>query len=153
MPATLCKDMYLSGVMKVPSSRGSCTSRSHPHFSHASDIHWGGSEPVVMPASFHNLERRRDPLALAKLRHHRIGARFATTLPDKDAGAELVDQQTGVRSRLTTQDSATYGGRLDCPYKVGRPDPTRSPTFRGARQPAADRQGRVPCITTYSRLS
>ena len=69
MPATLCKAMYLSAVMKVPSSRGSCTSRSHPHFSHASDIHWSGSEFVVMPASFQSLARRRDPLALAKLRH------------------------------------------------------------------------------------
>ena len=61
MPATLCKAMYLSAVMKVPSSRGSCTSRSHPHFSHASDIHWGGSDPVVMPTSLQNLARRRDP--------------------------------------------------------------------------------------------
>lgn len=61
MPATLCKAMYLSAVMKVPSSRGSCTSRSHPHFSHASDIHWGGSDPVVMPTSLQNLVRRRDP--------------------------------------------------------------------------------------------
>ena len=63
MPATLCKAMYLSTVMKVPSSRGSCTSRSHPHFSHASDIHWGGSELVIMSESFQNLARRRDPLA------------------------------------------------------------------------------------------
>jgi hypothetical protein len=55
--------MYLSAVMKVPSSRGSCTSRSHPHFSHVSDIHWGGSELVAMSASFQNLARRRDPLA------------------------------------------------------------------------------------------
>jgi hypothetical protein len=46
--------MYLSAVMKLPSSRGSCTSRSHPHFSHASDIHWGGSEPVVMLTWFQN---------------------------------------------------------------------------------------------------
>jgi hypothetical protein len=44
--------MYLSAVMKVPSSWGSCTSRSHPHFSHASNIHWAGSELVVMPTSF-----------------------------------------------------------------------------------------------------
>jgi hypothetical protein len=63
MPATLCKAMYLSAVMKVPSSRGSCTSRSHPHFSHVSDIHWGGSELVAMSASFQNLAQRRDPLA------------------------------------------------------------------------------------------
>jgi hypothetical protein len=46
--------MYLSAVMKVLPSRGSCTSRSHPHFSHASDIHWGGSEPVVMLTWFQN---------------------------------------------------------------------------------------------------
>lgn len=51
MPVTWCKAMYLSAVMKVLSSRGSCTSRSHPHFSHASGIHWRGSEIVVMPAS------------------------------------------------------------------------------------------------------
>ena len=51
MLVTLCKARYFSAVMKVPSSRGSCTSRSHPHFSHASDIHWRGSEVVVMPAS------------------------------------------------------------------------------------------------------
>jgi hypothetical protein len=55
--------MYLSAVMKLPSSRGSCTSRSHPHFSHANDIHCGGSELVIIPASFQNLPRRRDPLA------------------------------------------------------------------------------------------
>jgi hypothetical protein len=52
MSVTLCKAMYFSAVMKVLSSRGSCTSRSHPHFSHASGIHWRGSEVVVMPASF-----------------------------------------------------------------------------------------------------
>jgi hypothetical protein len=52
MPATLCRDMYLSAVMKLPSSRGSCTSRSHPHFSHANDIHCGGSELVIIPTSF-----------------------------------------------------------------------------------------------------
>jgi hypothetical protein len=63
MPATLCKVMYLSAVIKVPSSRGSCTSRSHPHFSHASDIHWGGSELVVMSASFQNLARGLQELA------------------------------------------------------------------------------------------
>ena len=51
IPATLCKAMYLSAVMKVPFSRGSCTSRSHPHFWHASGIHWRGSELVVMPVS------------------------------------------------------------------------------------------------------
>ncbi len=51
MPATWCKTMYFSAVMKVPFSRGSCTSRSHPHVSHASGIHWRGSELVVMPAS------------------------------------------------------------------------------------------------------
>lgn len=51
MPFTLCKAMYLSGVMKVPFSWGSCTSRSHPHCSHASGIHWRGSEVVVMPVS------------------------------------------------------------------------------------------------------
>jgi hypothetical protein len=51
MLVTLCKAMYFSALMKVPSSRGSCTSRSHPHFSHASGIHWRGSEVVVMPAS------------------------------------------------------------------------------------------------------
>ncbi len=51
MPVTWCKAMYFSGVMKVSPSRGSCTSRSHPHFSHASGIHWRGSELVVMPAS------------------------------------------------------------------------------------------------------
>jgi hypothetical protein len=51
MPVTLCKAMYFSAVMKVPPSRGSCTSRSHPHFSHASGIHWRGSELVVMSAS------------------------------------------------------------------------------------------------------
>jgi hypothetical protein len=72
MPATLCKAMYLSAVMKVPSSRGSCTSRWHPHFSHASDIHWGGSKLVIMPASCQNLARRRHPLALAKLRTHPV---------------------------------------------------------------------------------
>jgi hypothetical protein len=44
--------MYLSAVMKLPSSRGSCTSRSHPHFSHANDIHCGGSELVIIPTSF-----------------------------------------------------------------------------------------------------
>jgi hypothetical protein len=43
--------MYLSTVMKVLSSRGSCTYRSHPHFSHASAIHWTGSEVAIMPAS------------------------------------------------------------------------------------------------------
>ena len=68
MPATLCKAMYLSAVMKMPSSRGSCTSRSYPHFSHASDIHWRGSELVVMPTSFQNLARRGHPLA------RRVGA-------------------------------------------------------------------------------
>lgn len=51
MPVTVCNAMYLSAVMKVPFSRGSCTSRSHPHFSHASGIHWSGSGLVVMPAS------------------------------------------------------------------------------------------------------
>ncbi len=51
MPATLCKAMYFSAVMKVSPSRGSCTSRWHPHFSHASGSHWRGSELVVMPAS------------------------------------------------------------------------------------------------------
>lgn len=51
MPVTLCEAMYFSAVMKVPSSRGSCTSRSYPHFSHASGIHWRGSEVVVMSAS------------------------------------------------------------------------------------------------------
>jgi hypothetical protein len=51
MSVTLCKAMYFSAVMKVLSSRGSCTSRSHPHFSHASGIHWTGSEVVVMAAS------------------------------------------------------------------------------------------------------
>jgi hypothetical protein len=56
IPATLCKAMYLSAVMKVPSSRGSCTSRSQPHFSHDSDTHCGGSE-LVMSASFQNLPR------------------------------------------------------------------------------------------------
>jgi hypothetical protein len=61
MPATLCKVMYFSAVMKVPSSWGSCTSRSHPHFSHASDIHWAGSELVVMPASFQNPVERPTP--------------------------------------------------------------------------------------------
>jgi hypothetical protein len=60
MPATLCKAMYFSAVMKVPSSWGSCTSRTHPHFSHASDIHWAGSELVVMPASSQN--RSSSPL-------------------------------------------------------------------------------------------
>jgi hypothetical protein len=53
--------MYFSAVMKVPSSWGSCTSRSHPHFSHASDIHWAGSELVVMPASFQNPVERPTP--------------------------------------------------------------------------------------------
>ena len=61
MPATLCKVMYFSAVMKLPSSRGSCTSRTHPHFSHASDIHWAGSELVVMPASFQNPVARPTP--------------------------------------------------------------------------------------------
>ncbi len=51
MSVTLCKAMYFSAVMKVLSSRGSCTSRSQPHFSHASGIHWRGSEVVVMPTS------------------------------------------------------------------------------------------------------
>jgi hypothetical protein len=51
MPVTLCKAMYFSAVMKVSSSRGSCTSRLHPHCSHASGIHWRGSELVVMSAS------------------------------------------------------------------------------------------------------
>jgi hypothetical protein len=51
MLVTLCKAMYFSAVMKVPFSRGSCTSRSNPHFSHASGIHWRGSELVVIPAS------------------------------------------------------------------------------------------------------
>jgi hypothetical protein len=68
MPATLCKAMYLSAVMKMPSSRGSCTSRWYPHFSHASDIHWRGSELVVMPTSFQNLARWGHPLA------RRVGA-------------------------------------------------------------------------------
>jgi hypothetical protein len=54
MAATLCKVMYFSAVMKVPSSWGSCTSRTHPHFSHASDIHWAGSELIVIPASSQN---------------------------------------------------------------------------------------------------
>jgi len=79
MPATLCKDIYLSAVMKVPSSRGSCTSRSHPHFSHASDIHWGGSKLAVMSASCQNLARRRDPLALANCATHPVRRRFATS--------------------------------------------------------------------------
>ncbi len=64
MPATLCKAMYFSAVMKMPSSWGSCTSRSHPHFSHASDIHWAGSELVVMTASFQN--RSSSPLWRAR---------------------------------------------------------------------------------------
>lgn len=51
MSVTLCKAIYFSAVMKVLSSRGSCTSRSQPHFSHASGIHWRGSEVVVMPTS------------------------------------------------------------------------------------------------------
>ena len=51
IPVTLCKAMYFSAVMKVSPSRGSCTSRWHPHFSHASGSHWRGSELVVMPAS------------------------------------------------------------------------------------------------------
>ena len=51
MPGTLCRAMYFSVVMKVPFSRGSCTSRSHPHCSHARDIHWRGSELVVMLSS------------------------------------------------------------------------------------------------------
>jgi hypothetical protein len=131
MPATLCKAMYLSAVMKVPSSRGSCTSRSHPHFSHASDIHWGGSEPVVMPASFHNRKRRRDPLASAELGPLRIRARFAITLTDKDAGAELVDQQTGVRSRLTTQDRATYGRTPRLSVQSRKAGPYEEPDLPG----------------------
>ena len=92
MPATLCKDIYLSAVMKVPSSRGSCTSRSHPHFSHASDIHWAGSKLVVMPASCQNLARRRDPLALASCATHPVRRRFATSLArlTKNAGRELL---------------------------------------------------------------
>ncbi len=83
MPATLCKDIYLSAVMKVPSSRGSCTSRSQPHFSHASDIHWAGSEVVVMPASCQNLARRRDPLALASCATPPAPRRFATSSTNK----------------------------------------------------------------------
>ena len=85
MPATLCKAMYLSAVMKVPSSRGSCTSRSHPHFSHASDIHWGGSALVVMPASFQNLSRRRDPLAWRSYAAIPLAAASPTTSPTTHA--------------------------------------------------------------------
>jgi hypothetical protein len=109
MPVTLCKAMYFSAVMKVPSSRGSCTSRSHPHFSHASSIHWRGSEIVVMPASSQpaaaypfgrtgQITQRR--ICISRKDLHRVGCHvpYASFVSCRESTSCLLDRVRPVHS-------------------------------------------------------
>jgi hypothetical protein len=73
MPATLCKAMYLLAVMKVPSSRGNCISRSHPT-SHAPVTSIGKVQNrSSCPHRFRSW--RGDVTAGARLRHHAVARR------------------------------------------------------------------------------